>query len=268
MRSVWRDLPVDVRDAVQEHSGHVTDVRPVNGGNHSDIACTLYSDSGAVFLKGAYAGGQSGESGIRSLRHEARIDPQMAQYAPRLLWHVEVGGWLLLGFEYMTGRHADFAPGSPDLHLIANIIEGLQATSCPDSVTRRIERPWSGFLSDISALAGESLIHMDLNPKNILVTAERAYVVDWAWACKGAAWAELGIFTTWLLDVGHTPKEADEWLRRFDAWRFADRKSIGILANANAERWRENASRDAPDWAKLIAHSAEIWQEYRLSQHG
>ncbi|MEU5904621.1 hypothetical protein ABZ780_09610 [Micromonospora sp. NPDC047467] len=37
---------------------------------------------------------------------------------------------------------------------------------------------------------GETLIHSDLNPANLIVTPLGLRIVDWAWATKAAAWVK------------------------------------------------------------------------------
>lgn len=66
-------------------------------------------------------------------RTEAQVNPWLPAIAPRLLWQVEQAGWLLLGFEHVTGQHANLSPGSPDLPLIADTVSALasELTPCP-----------------------------------------------------------------------------------------------------------------------------------------
>jgi aminoglycoside phosphotransferase (APT) family kinase protein len=41
------------------------------------------------------------------------------------------------------------------------------------------------------AAAGRSLIHADLRADNVLLTRDRVFILDWAWACVGAPWFDL-----------------------------------------------------------------------------
>ena len=52
-------------------------------------------------------------------RNESKINPYLPAQMPRLHWQVEASGWLMLGFEYVAGRHPDLSPGSPDLSSVA-----------------------------------------------------------------------------------------------------------------------------------------------------
>src|SRR5690606_36340037 len=122
------------------------------------------------------------------------------QYAPRLHWTVEAGGWLVLAFEHVQARHAEYTPGSPDLDILAKIIDSLQAHPLPDVLERkRIERRWES-MGDTTPLAGTTLLHADLNPANVLLgDNDTAYVVDWTFAGRGAAFLELALLIPWLL---------------------------------------------------------------------
>jgi len=48
--------------------------------------------------------------------------------------------------------------------------------------------------------AGDTLLNMDVRADNILITADRVYVVDWPWASRGAPWLDLAMFvpSVWL----------------------------------------------------------------------
>ena len=63
--------------------------------------------------------------------------------------------------------------------------------------------PWSrahlGQLADLEATwadhaAGDTLLHADIRADNILLTGHGAMVVDWSWACRGAAFTDLILF--------------------------------------------------------------------------
>jgi hypothetical protein len=42
--------------------------------------------------------------------------------------------------------------------------------------------------------AGDTLVHADIRADNILLTEQGAIVVDWPWACRGAAFIDLVLF--------------------------------------------------------------------------
>ncbi|WP_199443562.1 hypothetical protein [Umezawaea beigongshangensis] len=56
---------------------------------------------------------------------------------PRLLGDIEPGGWPLLGFEHVSGQHADLSPGSSDLPLIADAVRAIsRAAASPRPLIR------------------------------------------------------------------------------------------------------------------------------------
>ncbi|MGH3608727.1 MAG: hypothetical protein ACRDRD_11660 [Pseudonocardiaceae bacterium] len=60
-------------------------------------------------------------------------------------------------------------------------------------------------MDDTSALQGDTLLHTDLDPLNVLIN-DTARVIDWAWPTCGAAredrllLADLARLNTWLGD--------------------------------------------------------------------
>ncbi|WP_067490413.1 phosphotransferase [Actinomadura hibisca] len=267
-RSAWGDLPQPVRDAVQEQVGAVAGLVPAPSGNHAHIAGTLRASSGPVFVKGARKEADRDGPEIWSLRNEARINPHVQPYAPRLLWTVEEAGWLLLGFEYVEARHADYTPGSPDLAVLTEVLEAFQAMAAPDAVVLQVERRWQPVLADVSAMAGGALLHADLNPANLLITPEgRACVVDWAFTSRGAAWVELALLIPWLLKAGHSPDQVARWSARFPSWAGTDPTAIDLLAWAFAESWRRRSSADpAVPWKAELAALGQQWADHRRAR--
>ncbi len=257
-RSDWPDLPDVVRAAVRDHTGPVAGSVPVERGEHADLRAVLDTEAGPVFVKGMRTGQRTAD--LVALRREARINPHVRHLAPRVQWEVETGGWLLVGFEYVAGRHLEYAPGSPDLEHLALVVERLGATPTPAGMTLRVEQRWPDE-PDLSPLAGERhLLHTDLNPGNLLVTeAGRVYVVDWGHMTRGAAWLEHGLLIPWLLQAGHDPELADEWLRRVPAWRDADPFGVDLFSRVNAAHWmRVHAARPVR-WVRMMAATTAVW---------
>jgi hypothetical protein len=267
MRSEWANLPCEVREAVVERTGLVREVRPVTAGSNAELAAVVDGSAGPTFVKAGTISGHEDGRQARALRREAAINPHVREFAPRLHWTVEAGGWLVLGFEHVDGRHADYAPGSPDLNTVAAFIRELHMLACPEAVEMRVERRWEGFADDVSVLAGETLLHTDLNPRNLLITRSgRPYVVDWAFASRGAAWIEVGQVIPWLIHAGHSPAEAEAWADQIPAWRQADPAAIDLYAQVSAERWRRHSqanprpSGGVPEYVTV----RERWARHRL----
>lgn len=263
-RSDWSGLPAEVRQAIERRTGGVTGVDLAERGEHSDITATVSTPSGRVFLKGVRANDEE-RTDLWSLRREIRVAPHVEQLAPRLLWSIEAGGWLLGGWEHIDGRHADFSPGSPDLELVAQVVARLHDMPRPEVVRLDLARRWVDYALDISPFQGEALTHADINPGNLIITADRVYLVDWGFVGKAAPWVELSFLVQWLISAGHTPEQADAWLSRFPWWRSADPKHVDHLAEINARRWRDLwLMWGRPTWAWDIVQWCDWWAKYRF----
>jgi len=264
MRSDWSDLPPEVLAEVEARTGAIHAVEPAPAGNHADIAATVHA-AGRLFIKAARKSAPDEDGAeVRSLRWEAAINPHVTEYAPGLHWTLETGGWLVLAFEHVQARHADYTPGSPDLEVLAKIIDGLQERPLPPVLERkRVERRWEA-MGDVSALAGDTLLHADLNPANVLLGDNGSvFVVDWTFAGRGAAFLEMALLIPWLLKAGHSPAEAERWAARFPAWAAAEPMRIDLFARVFADKWQVNLATNTADWAVEHAASARQWATYR-----
>ncbi|MEV0593905.1 hypothetical protein [Nonomuraea cavernae] len=77
--------------------------------------------------------------GRRTQDLEWMIAPYVAAVAPRVLWRIEEGGWDLIGFEAVDGRHAVYEPGSPDLHKLTDSLSSVRGYA--SQVTGRLLTP-------------------------------------------------------------------------------------------------------------------------------
>ncbi|WP_173390608.1 phosphotransferase [Actinomadura litoris] len=264
VRTDWSDLPEDLRTEIEAHTGPVVDVEPAPTGNHADIASTLYTTGGPVFVKAARKLADRDGPEVKSLRREASVNPVVTELAPRLRWQVEAGEWLALGFDHVQGRPADFSPGSPDLDVLAKTIQAIHNAPCPDAVRLVVERRWQKHTADVAFLAGHTLLHTDLNQDNFIITSDgRAYVVDWAFVSRGAAWVELGLLIPWLLKAGHSPNEAEAWVSQFPSWEQTAAADIDTFAAAFAMQWRKASQMREDPWVHLHADLTGRWDDHR-----
>jgi thiamine kinase-like enzyme len=78
---------------------------------------------------------------------------------------------------------------------VAELLHRLSLLTPPEGVSlRRAEQRLAHYVASPGVadhFAGDTLLHTDLNPHNLLI-ADRAYLVDWAWATRGAAWLDAG----------------------------------------------------------------------------
>jgi Ser/Thr protein kinase RdoA (MazF antagonist) len=158
--------------------------------------------------------------------------------APRLLGSFDDGDWVALVLEDVDGR----APRTPwEDDELARVVDALTdlsrvLTPAPDIDVPSIEddlrtefTAWDRLAADpppdldpwvrsrlgalaalgrgsLDAVSGTTLLHGDLRADNLLLTPDRVVVVDWPWACRGAAWVDLVLFAiNPALYGGHDP---------------------------------------------------------------
>lgn len=263
----WEQLPSAAHDAVEALLGPVRSAKTVSPGQSSAIATILETQQGRVFLKGL----RTEQRGVVTQQREAAINPYVRAVSPELLWRIEIAGWGLLCFEYVDGRGADYTPGSRDLPRLVATMHRLATLPCPNlppAYFRPAEQRWAEAIDDPAArelLAGDTILHTDYNPANILVTTNgNVQIIDWAWPTKGAAWLDPANLVPRLIAWGHTPASAEAIARECPAWRDADPAAINLFASALTSLWSDIA-RDQPDevWKQKLAASAQQWLEHR-----
>jgi hypothetical protein len=256
-RTDWEDLGQDVRDLIQAQTGPALHPRTVLSGLNSQLAVVLDTGAGQVFVKGL----RTDHPGVVRQRREAMINPYVLPVAPRLRWQAEGAGWSLLGFDYLPhARHADYAPGSADLPAVVHALNQLQRIPCPDLPVKRAEQRWAAYLDDDAArdlLAGETLLHTDFNPLNVLMDAGTARIIDWAWPTRGAAFIDPACFLLRLILAGHTAAQAEAWAARCDSWASAPDNAISAFALACVRLYSEIAQQDPQPWKQRLAAAAQ-----------
>jgi hypothetical protein len=247
----WEDLPRPVRDAVAGQVGDVTGAESASKGSASDVATTLITAAGRMFLK---ASRLTDSDDVR--RIEARVQPHLPPVAPRLLFHTETGGWLALVYEHVSGRPANLAPGSADLPAIARTLTELSRTLRPTLPVLPVELRWKPFAEPdaLALLSGNTLLHMDLTAENILI-GDQVRIVDWAWPSRGAAWLDTAAWVVRLIQAGHAPAAAESWARRVPAWSTASTSALQTHA-----RIRTALCRTADH--RALRQALDIWQRY------
>jgi hypothetical protein len=291
-RITWQDLPAAVRTEIEHETGSVTRTESPSAGRNSDFSATLHTASGTVFCKAVVnAGGSRGHMH----RREVAVNPWLPHnVAPRLRWHFEVEGWLVLGFDHVPGRHAVLSPSSPDLTAVAATVTELSGslTHCRAeaprlaeqwgrlSAWRRLAKTSSAHLDEwavdhldelcgweargIELADGDSLVHTDLHSYNILVGSDGARVVDWAWSRTGAAAIDVAFLVARMVAAGHTPAAAERWADDLPVWRMLTPAARTALAVAIWGMWTyKNLEQPRPLWDRLIP-AAATWARYHL----
>ncbi|WP_345057564.1 aminoglycoside phosphotransferase [Streptomyces rameus] len=254
-RIPFEQLPADVRRAVADKSGAVHRAVTVQGGMNSRIASVLETNGGQVFVKGIPADHPQ----VAAQRRETAVAPYLPASCPRLYWHLEFGGWSLLGYEVIDGRHADYTPGSPDLPLVETALVELQGVTAPADIGIKdaVDR-WADYAppGTLHYFEGNTLLHTDFAPDNVLITGARARLIDWAWPTRGAAWIDPGALILQLMDAGHSVDEALAFASRFPSWRDAKAEALAAFSSATAALWREIAEVDPTPWKLGMANQA------------
>ena len=289
MKPQWDDLPTNVRATVEEQVGQVLKAEPVTKGLMPGLATRLHTENNeTVFLKAVSTASPAVTLYERERRAGAVLPPGLP--APLLRWSGEVDGWIVLLHEYVDGRDADLSPGSPDVPLaldtlvvlnealtpcpgglpeVAVNIAGLQAKAAsllagelPDRAM--YETALATFSPD--ALKGNTLLHYDLHSGNFRIDDGRAYVIDWAFAVRGAAWVDAVMLAPRLIEAGHTPERTEALLARVPAWRSAPADAVTGLA-VLWTLFRLYKARFGPaegrDFRARAAAAGRAWVRYR-----
>ncbi|WP_245796358.1 phosphotransferase family protein [Actinacidiphila alni] len=261
-RIPFKQLPAEVRQAVAVRTGAIHEATTAPGGMNSGVASVLTTAGGPVFVKGI----PTGHPQVTAQRREAAIAPHLPASCPRLYWRLETGGWSLLGYEVVDGHHADYAPGSPDLPLVAAALAELQGITAPADVgiKQAVDR-WAHYAPPGTSrhFDGDTLLHTDFAPDNVLITEGRARLVDWAWPTRGAAWIDPGALALRLMEAGHPAEDAIGFAARFPSWRHAPPEALAAFGTATAALWREIAEQDDDaQWKRTMAEQAAILAEH------
>ncbi|WP_250292774.1 hypothetical protein [Frankia sp. CiP1_Cm_nod1] len=204
----WNDLPTQVRDAVEAHTGPIISTSAVDEGDGCDLAAVVDTDDERLFVKAVHGEGRR----ARWLRNEHTYGHLAAGIAPSTRFACQLDGWLLVGFEHIVGRPANLAPGSPDLPRVGAVVDSIARRPGdnlrPLSERWRNGKAWAELKAlpadtfpgwDIAAaarhasavseaVAGDRLIHTDLHAHQFMIADDRIRVVDWGWPAQGAGW--------------------------------------------------------------------------------
>ncbi|MEV0350280.1 aminoglycoside phosphotransferase family protein [Nonomuraea sp. NPDC050680] len=240
-RVPWPEVHPAAQAAVEEFLGApVTEAVTQTGGFSPAAAVRLRAANGrCVFVKAV--GPEPNPDSVRLYQAERRIAAALPESvpAPRLLTSFEIEGWVVLVFEDVEGRHPEL-PWRPDeLDRVLEAVRRMSAALTPAPIeappvaeafgeafrgwrkllmedTTGLD-PWAlrhlGALAELesgwaAAAAGDTLLHADLRADNMLLTEERVYVVDWPWACVGAAWFDsLAMLPSVAMQGGPPPQE-------------------------------------------------------------
>jgi hypothetical protein len=300
-RPRWQDLPATLRDGLADLLGQIAAADVQGGGFTPGLAARLQLAGGQrLFTKGIpadhpLAGKYRDEAATTGL-----LPP--ATPAPRLRWSGNVAGWVVLVLDDLDARHADLSPGSPDVPRVIATIAGLADTLTPspaaDAPAAEVDlaefvhgwrelaetppadlNEWEHRHLDnlaeletrwLTAAAGNTLIHGDINASNLLINDAGVHLIDWAQPARGAAWLDIADLIPQLILAGHTPQDAEATLTDVPAWRSTDPETITSYATAFAGYWARSSRQPAPPgvphlrpYQARAARAATTWVAHR-----
>lgn len=226
LRMQWSQLPRAVRVAIEAAIGQpvVAAVSQPGGFSPGVAARMSLADGSRVFCK--VVGPDPNPDSPAIHRREVGIARGLPVSAPvpRLRADYDDGDWVALVFDDIDGRlpQTPWEPSEltrvllamyemsvalspspiatdPASVRLADAFHGWQSIADDAALTAQLPEPISARLDALLALetqwpvavAGDSLLHLDLRADNVLLTTDRVYFVDWPWAAIGAAWVDL-----------------------------------------------------------------------------
>jgi hypothetical protein len=250
-------LPQAVRDDIEREVGPVTTATSLGTGLNSSVAVL----ANGHFIKALPAD----HRWAWTQQREAEVAPYVAHLAPELIARVVRQGWDVLIFEALDGGPADYGPGSADLPAVSQLLIELGDTPCPEIELREASLRLRAYAedSDLHHFAGRALLHTDLNNANIIINADRAELVDWGWATRGAPWLDPAYWVVWLIAAGHDPGTAEDVAATIPSWRHAPGAGIDAFVSANVRLWADIAGDNPDAFAKPVLEATRRWDRYR-----
>ncbi|MCD0450582.1 hypothetical protein LO762_15485 [Actinocorallia sp. API 0066] len=242
----------------------MTEVEAVSEGLNSDLTVTVEAGVGRLFVKGAKL---DDDLKARQLRREIVINQHVTHLSPEIRLQVEEAGWLIVGFDHVEGRRADYSPLSPDIPLVLDLLDRLSETPCPTIPLREMDLSAHARPEDAHRFGGGALAHTDLNPGNVRVAPDgRAYLLDWARYKRGAPWWDATAFAQCLMTCGHTPYDAESILAELPVWKtlgLGDLDAVAHYQSTARSKWKPRL--DA--WTNASVAAARRWHDHHLTQN-
>lgn len=271
VRLGWDAVPAAVRTSIQLRLGAgIVSLENQPGGFSPGVAARVtLADGRLVFLK---VGGPVPNPELPAIyRRERLINEAMPIHAPvpRLLWSDEPDEWVVMAFECLEGRQPNVPWVPAELETVAAAIQRLstELTPCPirpptipvaPEVFRTAMCSWSALQGQVAAgevavdswirrhfpdlialdreavtaVAGDTLVNLDLRADNILIGADEVWFVDWPQACQGAQWLDIVLMAPSV--AMQSGPEPEDLIARHPAARAADRHAITAVVAAMA----------------------------------
>lgn len=259
--SYW-SLPETVRAHVEKVTGTILAASQVGPGLNSAVAALLHTPVNRYFIKALPCDHRWSWTQAR----EAEIAPHVQSVAPALYARVVTDGWDVLVFDALSGRAADYTPGSPDLAHVADLLTRIGGLACPDITLWDAGQRLKAYAEpgDLAYFSGGALLHTDWNSDNVIIGATETHIVDWGWATRGAPWLDAAYWIIWLIAAGHEPAAAEDQAGAVPAWRAAPAAGIDAFAAANARLWAKTAGPEPDAFTARLADAARRWHAHRM----
>jgi hypothetical protein len=264
IRVPYENLPPAALAAIEATTGPVLSTESPSEGLNSAVAAKLHTATGTYFVKAL----PIDHRWVWTQQREADVAPYVRSLAPALIAHIVTGGWSILIFDGLSGRHADYRPGSADLPKVADLVRRIGELPAPQIELRDATQRLAAYVThedDLQHFAGDTLLHTDWNHSNVII-GDDTRIVDWGWATRGAPWLDTAYWTIWLITAGHSPASAEHHAAHIPSWHSTSTAGLNAFAAANARLWTETGG-DHPDpWTKRIMTAANDWHEFRRSR--
>jgi len=240
-RAEWDAVPHSVRIGIEEILGAaVASAQNQTGGFSPGLAARVEcADGSRAFVKAV--GSSLNPDSPEMYRREADVTAALPAEAPAPALHgvYDDGDWVALVFEELPGRSPAEPWQSGELQRVVDATNQLSTalTPCPNmavpSLADRLRTSFTAYsrftaeppadlsewerehLSDLAELSeavfdhvdGDTLVHLDIRGDNVLLGENGAvWFVDWPWATRGPAWADVAILLVDAARSGHDPE--------------------------------------------------------------
>lgn len=273
----WADVPAVVRSGIEDLLGSAVVKNSPQGGGFSPGAAErlVLADGRRAFVK---AGGLAlNEHTPGMYRREGEITAALPMEVPatHLIDMYDDGDWVALILEDVEGRHPHVPWHDDEVGAVLATLDELAAdlTPLPDidvpaaeealaldaaGYRRLVDAGRVGELlpdeqahldellelaeRGLDAIAGNTLVHMDIRADNMLVRRDGSVVIlDWPHACRGSAWLDSLCL---LLNVAvYGEPDVERWISSTRLLREAEPErldaALGLLISYFAHAWRQ-----------------------------
>jgi aminoglycoside phosphotransferase (APT) family kinase protein len=275
----WTDIPDGVRTVLEDIvGGPVVSAASQAGGFSPGTADRVRTAvGGRAFVKAVSR--STNEHAVELHRREIFITAHLPEGVPvpRVRGAYDDGEWVAMVLEDVEGRPPRTPWDADELDDVLRTLDGMAAALTPSPVPDLPAasasfgadlagwhliaadpppdlHPWAVGRLDalreqadraVAALAGETVVHLDIRADNLLITPDGAvFVVDWPHACVGPRWLDrLLLLVNVRLHGGH---DVDALLRRIAAGSGADEADLRAVLAAMAGFFFEYARRPPP----------------------